>query len=543
MNHKLAFPWHFSSWFIAILLALPVAALCYVALGPSDDVFQHLYDTVLLDYTKNTLILVLLVCLFSCMIALPAAWLIAMCDFPGRKSLQWALMLPMAMPAYIVAYIYTDMFDYAGPVQIALRSIFGWQSASDYAFFDIRTIPGAATVLALVLYPYLYLLARTSFLEQSTSLIQASRVLGSSPLASCLRVSLPLARPAIAVGLSLIAMETVADFATVNYFAVNTLTTAVYDTWIGHGSLTAAAKLSVMTLSVILLFVGLERFARRKQQVFQKSMLHEQEIRYQLTGLAKWFAVSWCWLLVFAGFLLPFMVLVNYAWHYFAQSWTEAFLQYSMNSLLLAVTVAALAVLCAILLGLYRRLVGRNYANIPARISSMGYALPGTVLAIGIIIPLTSADFLLNDITEWLWNWTPGLVFTGTTFALIFAYLIRFSAIAVGSVESSIDKISPSLDMVTRTLGHSPNSMIRKVHIPLIRKGVLAAFLLVFIESMKELPTALLLRPFNYETLATYVFQYASDEMLEQAALAAIVIVLVGLIPLIFLNRSLEQQH
>ncbi|KXO10589.1 Ferric iron ABC transporter, permease protein [Moritella sp. JT01] len=543
MNHKLAFSWHSSSWFIAIMLALPIAALFYQAIGPSADVFQHLIDTVLLDYVQNTLALVFLVCLISSIIALPAAWLIAMCNFPGRKSLQWALMLPMAMPAYIVAYIYTDMFDYAGPVQIALRGLFGWQSASDYWFFDIRTIPGAATVLALVLYPYLYLLARTSFLEQSTSLIQASRVLGSSALSSCIRVSLPLARPAIAVGLSLIAMETVADFATVNYFAVNTLTTAVYDTWIGHGSLTAAAQLSVMTLSVILLFVGLERFARRKQQVFQKSMLHEQEVRYQLTGCAKLLAMVWCWLLVFAGFLLPFAVLVNYAWHYFAESWTEEFFQYSANSLILAVVVAGLAVLCAILLGLYRRLVGSKYATIPARISTMGYALPGTVLAIGIIIPLTSADFLLNDLTELLWDWTPGLVFTGTSFALVFAYLIRFSAIAVGSIESSIDKISPSLDMVTRTLGHSPHSMIRKVHIPLIRKGVLAAFLLVFIESMKELPTALLLRPFNYETLATYVFQFASDEMLEQAALAAIVIVLVGLIPLIFLNRSLEQQH
>ena len=543
MNHKLAFPWHFSSWFIAIMLALPVAALCYQALGSSTAVFQHLLDTVLIDYTINTILLVVLVALICSVIALPAAWLIAMCEFPARRTLQWALMLPMAMPAYIVAYIYTDMLDYAGPVQVALRGLFGWQHANDYWFVDMRTIPGAAMVLALVLYPYLYLLVRTSFLEQSTSLIQASRLLGCSPLMSCLRVSLPLARPAIAVGLSLIAMETVADFATVNYFAVNTLTTAVYDTWIGYGSLTAAAQLSLMTLSVILLLVGLERFARRKQQVFQKSMQHEQESRYQLRGIAKWLAVTWCWLLVLMGFMLPFVVLVNYAWHYFAESWTEAFFQYSANSLSLAIIVAALAVACAILLGLYRRLAGGRYASIPARISSMGYALPGTVLAIGIIIPLTSADFLLNDITQWLWQWTPGLVFTGTSFALICAYLIRFAAIAVGSVESSIDKISPSLDMVTRTLGHAPRSMIRRVHIPLMRKGLLAGFLLVFIESMKELPTALLLRPFNYETLATYVFQFASDEMLEQAALAAIVIVLVGLIPLIFLNRSLEQQH
>lgn len=543
MNHKLALPWHFCSWFIALALALPVVALGVEALNPDIAIFQQLYDTVLMDYTKNTLLLTILVALISCVLALPAAWIIAMCEFPGRKHFQWALMLPMAMPAYIVAYIYTDMFDYAGPVQIALRAWFGWQSASDYWFFDIRTVPGAATVLSLVLFPYLYLLTRTSFLEQSTSLIQASRVLGHSPWASFWRVSLPLARPAIAVGLSLIAMETVADFATVNYFAVNTLTTAVYDTWIGYGNLSAAAKISVMTLFVILLFVGLERFARRKQQMFQKNMLHEQEIRYQLSGFAKYAAMAWCWLLICAGFLLPFLVLLNYAWDYFAESWTQEFFQYSKNSLILAVVVAGLAVSFAVLLGLYRRLVATKQASIPARISSMGYALPGTVLAIGIIIPLSAADFMLNDLTELLWQWTPGLVLSGTVFALIFAYLIRFSAIAVGSVESSIDKISPSLDLVARTLGHQPNSMIRKVHIPLIRKGVLAGFLLVFIESMKELPTALLLRPFNYETLATYVYQFASDEMLEHAALAAIVIVLVGLIPLIFLNRSLEQQH
>lgn len=543
MDHKLAFPWHFSSWFIAITLALPVVALGYQALFPSGEVFQNLIDTVLLDYTLNTLLLVVLVGVISALLALPAAWFIAMCEFPGRRVFQWALMLPMAMPAYIVAYIYTDMFDYAGPVQIALRAVFGWQDSSDYWFFDIRTLPGAATVISLVLYPYLYLLVRTSFLEQSTSLIQASRLLGCNTANSCLRVSLPLARPAIAVGLSLIAMETIADFATVSYFAVNTLTTAVYDTWIGHGSLNAAAKISVMTLFVILLFIGAERFARRKQHVFQKTMRHEQEVRYQLIGFVKWLAIAWCWLLVLAGFLLPFLVLLNYAWHYFAESWTEEFFRYSGNSFVLALIVAAIAVCCAILVGLYRRLIKRPFSRIPSRLCSMGYALPGTVLAIGILIPLTAADFMLNDITEFFWDWTPGLVFTGTTFALILAYLVRFSAIAVGSVESSIDKISPSLDMVTRTLGHAPGSMIRRVHIPLIRKGALAAFLLVFIEAMKELPTALLIRPFNYETLATYVFQFASDEMLEQASLAAIVIVLVGLVPLIFLNRSLEQQH
>lgn len=535
--------WTVSSWVFALLLTLPIMALIYEALLPTEDIFHHLWVTVLPTYISNTFWLVLLVMAFSLLCGVPAAWLMAMCELPGKRWLQWALILPLAMPSYIVAFVYTDLLDFSGPVQDSLRQWFGWQSAADYYFPAIRTLGGAALILGLVLYPYVYLLARTAFMEQSTSLIQSSRLLGCTPWQSFKRVSLPLARPSIAVGLSLVAMETLAEFGTVNFFAVNTLTTAVYDTWLGYGSLNAAAKISAIMLLVVMLLLSMERMSRKRQQVFQKSMGHEQQAGYQLAGLAKWSALLFCWTLVTLGFLLPFVILCYHATHYFDQAWNSQFFEYSFNSLLLSTLVAGVALMIGLLLGMTHRLTGKSYSVVPMRLASMGYALPGTVLAIGVLVPLTSLDFAINDAALWLGVTEPGLLFTGTMTAIAFGYLVRFGAMAIGSVESSLSKVSPSLDMVTQTMGYSPGAMMMKVHMPLIRKGMLAGALLVFIECMKELPAALLLRPFNFQTLATYVYQFVSDEQLELGALPAIVIVLVGLIPLIFLNRSLEQQH
>ncbi|WP_188628802.1 ABC transporter permease [Oceanisphaera marina] len=535
--------WTVSSWVFALLLTLPITALIYEALLPTEDIFHHLWVTVLPTYISNTFWLVLLVMSFSLLCGVPAAWLMAMCELPGKRWLQWALILPLAMPSYIVAFVYTDLLDFSGPVQDSLRQWFGWQSAADYYFPAIRTLGGAALILGLVLYPYVYLLARTAFMEQSTSLIQSSRLLGCTPWQSFKKVSLPLARPSIAVGLSLVAMETLAEFGTVNFFAVNTLTTAVYDTWLGYGSLNAAAKISAIMLLVVMLLLSMERMSRKRQQVFQKNMGHEQQTGYQLTGVAKWGALLFCWTLVALGFLLPFVILCYHAVHYFDQAWNSRFFEYSFNSLLLSALVAGVALMIGLLLGMTHRLSGKSYSVVPMRLASMGYALPGTVLAIGVLVPLTSLDFAINDAALWLGVTEPGLLFTGTMTAIAFGYLVRFGAMAIGSVESSLAKVSPSLDMVTQTMGYSPGAMMMKVHMPLIRKGMLAGALLVFIECMKELPAALLLRPFNFQTLATYVYQFVSDEQLELGALPAIVIVLVGLIPLIFLNRSLEQQH
>ncbi|WP_457938555.1 ABC transporter permease [Aeromonas veronii] len=534
------FGWMTGSWATALLLGLPVIALLFSAFSAEGELFRHLADTVLLDYLGNTLGLVVGVVLLSLLFGVPTAWLVAMCQVPGRRALQWALMLPMAMPSYIVAYVYTDLLDYSGPLQAGLRALFGWNSPADYWFPAIRSLGGAAWVLALVLFPYVYLLTRASFLEQSVSLIHSSRLLGCTPWQSFRRLSLPLARPAIMVAVSLVAMETLADFATVHFFAINTLTTAVYDTWLGYGSLATAAKLSCLMLLAVVLLIALERRSRSRQQVFQKSMGHEQPLRYPLKGMSRWLAGLWCWGLVLAGFALPFIILLDYGVRYFELSWTPEFVRFAGNSLAISALTALLAMGIALLLGFFRRLDGGFKSLLPLRIAAMGYAMPGTVLAIGVLVPLTALDFAINDLAEWLGRQGPGLLLTGTITAIVFGYLVRFVAIAIGSVESSMGKISPSLDMAARSLGQGDGGMLRRVHLPLVRRGLFAGAMLVFIESMKELPAALLLRPFNFDTLATHVYQFVSDEMLERGALGAIVIVLVGLLPLIWVNRSLD---
>lgn len=532
--------WITGSWVTALLLALPVLALVFSAFSAEGELFRHLADTVLLYYLANTLGLVVGVVLLSLLFGVPTAWLVAMCQVPGRRALQWALMLPMAMPSYIVAYVYTDLLDYSGPLQAGLRALFGWNSPADYWFPAIRSLGGAAWVLALVLFPYVYLLTRASFLEQSVSLIHSSRLLGCTPWQSFRRLSLPLARPAIMVAVSLVAMETLADFATVHFFAINTLTTAVYDTWLGYGSLATAAKLSCLMLLAVVLLIALERRSRSRQQVFQKSMGHEQPLRYPLRGMSRWLAGLWCWGLVLAGFGLPFVILLDYGVRYFELSWTPEFVRFAGNSLAISALTALLAMGIALLLGFCRRLDGGFKSLLPLRIAAMGYAMPGTVLAIGVLVPLTALDFAINDLAEWLGRQGPGLLLTGTITAIVFGYLVRFVAIAIGSVESSMGKISPSLDMAARSLGQRDGAMLRRVHLPLVRRGLFAGAMLVFIESMKELPAALLLRPFNFDTLATHVYQFVSDEMLERGALGAIVIVLVGLLPLIWVNRTLD---
>lgn len=540
--------WKITSWSAAALLVLPVLAIFYTAIGESDELFAHLFATVLPTYTLNTFLLVIGTMLLTLVFGLPSAWLMAMCKLPGEKVLQWALVLPLAMPGYIVGYIYTDWFDFAGPIQIWLRNTFEL-TPQQYWFPDLRTLPGAMTILALVFYPYVYLLARSAFMEQSSSLLQSARLLKCTSRQSFFRVSLPLARPAIAIGLSLVAMETIGDFGTVSYFAVSTLTTAVYDTWLGYSNLTAAAKISAIMLLVVVLLLSAERYSRRKQKHFQAQFSSHEDNRYSLQGWTKVFALIWCWGLVLAGFILPMGQLVSYATDYFTSSWTLEFQSYSFNSLKVSLSVALVCVVIALLVNFYQRLNTQGgervstISSLPMRLAALGYAVPGTVLAIGIMVAVLTLDHSVNDIAK-LMEWgRPGLIFSGTMFALIFALTVRFAAVAVGSVESSLAKVSPNLDMAARTMGCNSTQMLKRVHLPLVMRGALIAGLLVFIESMKELNASILLRPFNFETLATYVYNYVSDQQLELAALPAILLVLVGLIPLILVNRSLEKVH
>lgn len=338
-------------------------------------------------------------------------------------------------------------------------------------------------------------------------------------------------------------METVGDFGTVSYFAVNTLTTAVYDTWLGYSSLTAAAKISAIMLVIVILLLSAERYSRRRQKLFQNQFSSREDFRYELQGWKKWLALTWCWGLVCIAFIFPLGQLLIYAYKYFAQSWTSEFREFALNSLYVSITAAIIGVAVALLVNFCQRVNPGRQSLAFMRLASMGYAVPGTVLAIGVMVPVLFMDHMVNDIAKAMEWGRPGLIFSGSMFAIIFAMVVRFSAVAIGSIESSLGKISPSLDMASRTMGCNSNQMLWRVHFPLVRRGALIAGLLVFIESMKELNAALLLRPFNFETLATYVYNFASDEHLELAALPAVLLVLVGLIPLVLINRSLEHSH
>ncbi|ELV8553339.1 iron ABC transporter permease [Vibrio fluvialis] len=534
--------WKTSSVALATLLVLPILAIFVTAIGQTDDVFAHLLSTVMPTYAFNTVVLTLSVMALALLFGIPSAWLMAMCRLPGEKVLQWALVLPLAIPGYIVGYIFTGWFDYAGPIQVWLREQTGWM-AGEYYFPDIRSLAGASIVLALVLYPYVYLMCRAAFMEQNVSLLQSARLLKCSPWESFRRISLPLVRPSIAVALSLVAMETVGDFGTVSYFAVNTLTTAVYDTWMNYSNLTAAAKISAVMLVIVLLLLSAERYSRRRQKLYQSQFNSHEDFRYALRGWKKWLALLWCWGLVCVAFIFPLLQLLSYAYTYFEQSWTAEFREYALNSLQVSLSAAVIGVAVALVVNFYSRLKSNRVSVALMRLSSMGYAVPGTVLAIGVMVPVLTLDHAVNDVAKAMQWGRPGLIFSGTMFAIIFALIVRFSAVAIGSIESSLNKISPSLDMAARTMGCQANAMLWRVHLPLVRRGALIAGLLVFIESMKELNAALLLRPFNFETLATYVYNYASDEHLELAALPAVLLVLVGLIPLVVVNRSLEQNH
>ncbi|WP_301098636.1 iron ABC transporter permease [Otariodibacter sp.] len=538
--------WKTFACITTFLVLLPLLAVIYQAFDSDINNLIHFWNTTLSNYAIHSSLLVIGTVSLALLFALPSAWIVANYQFWGQKTLQWLLCLPLAMPAYLIAYLYTDLLDYSGSLQKLLRSIFGWEMPQDYWFPQIRTLYGACFVLALVLYPYIFLLTRVALLEQSENLIQSAKLLGASPIQIFRRITFPLIRPAIAVGIALVAMETLGDFGTVSYFAVTTLTTAIYDSWLGFQDLGTASRISIFMLLIILFFIILEQYSRHKQKHYQRG--YEKKKSFQkLTGWKLVVVYLWCGGLLSLAFFIPFGQLLYWSYDYFEQSWNLDFMEFAINSLKVSITASILTVSLALILQFTHRL-SRNskiWSSITKsflQFSSLGYAIPGTVLAIGLLSPLSFADHSLHSILKYFELPTVGLVFSGSIFALILAYTIRFLAMAIGSLESSFSRISPALDMASQTMGKNGFFMFRKIHFPLISKGIITAGLMVFIESMKELNASLLLRPFNFDTLATHVFTFTSDEQLERAALPAIVLVLVGLIPVIWLTRSLISQ-
>ena len=532
--------WLITAAVTTAIVALPVLSVLILALFPEENIWPHLLDTTLPRYLVTTLQLMAGVAFITLVIGLASAWAVTMCDFPGRKFFEWAMLLPFAVPAYVIAYVYTSLLDYAGQVQTAMRDWFGWHNAADYWFPEIRSLEGATLMIGLVLYPYVYLLARAAFLEQSPSLFAVSRSLGHSAISTFFRVVLPIARPAVAVGLSLVLMETLNDFGTVDFFAVQTLTAGLFDTWMNLGNLGGAAQIATTMLAFVVILVTLERYSRRKQQQFAARDNREPIRRFTLSRPRQWVCVAVCAVPVIFGFLLPAAPLGHYAWEYFDESWNPDFVRNTLNSLFLSGTAALTTLIIGVTLAYSRRLHDTRGMRVMMRLSSLGYAMPGAVLAVGVIVPLAGFDNWVDGILRDNFGVSSGLLLSGTAFALVFAYTVRFLAVSAGSVESALQKITPSMDMASRSLGHTPGNTLLKVHLPMLRGTLITAALVVFVDCMKELPATLILRPFNFETLATYVYQFASDEKLAHSALPALIIVLAGIIPIILMSKSIS---
>ena len=528
---------------VAALVGLPVASvLTNILSGGTSATWSHLAATVLPDYVANTLVLCLAVALGVIVVGVATAWLTAMHDFPGRRVFEWALVLPMAMPAYVLAYVYTDFLQFVGPLQSLLREFFGWSKA-DYWFPEVRSLAGAVTMFVFVLYPYVYLLTRTTFSERASGMLEASRSLGFGPWRSFFRLSLPLARPAIVAGATLALMETLADYGTVSYFGVQTFTTGIYRAWFSLGDRIAAAQLAAALLAFVIVLLLIEYASRGRSRFHNTSGRRRSIARQRLPGWRGWLAMASCAVPLSIGFLLPVWLLLRLALTDVHAQFGAHFVALARNSFLLAGLTAIIAVALAVLLAYGARLSKGLLAPTLNRLVSLGYAVPGSVIAVGVLIPVTRLDHWLAG--QWQ-NWfgdNPGLLITGGIAALVYAYLVRFLAVALQSVGTSLAKITPSMDDAARSLGLGQGATLRRVHLPILRGSLFTACLLVFVDVMKELPATLVMRPFDFDTLATQAYTLASDERLTEAASVSLAIVAVGLLPLIVLSRGISRRR
>jgi iron(III) transport system permease protein len=527
---------------LALILVLPVLGVLFSIFSKDSGAWAHITSTILPDLITSSLLLVALVGLGVIVIGTVTAWLTANFEFPGRAFLEWALILPLAMPAYVMAYAYTDALQYAGPVQTWLRELFHWQGKADYWFPEIRSLGGAAAIMMFVLYPYVFMLARVAFLEQSPSLQEAGTTFGYSRWRLFMRVSLPLARPAIAAGAALALMETLADYGTVSYFGLQTFTTGIFNAWFSLGDRVAAAKLSAILLGFVALVIFLEQTTRRRSRYFQTGKGRTN--RMPLSAPQRWLTTALCALPLMIGFVIPTLILLRQASadDALASLFSTRFAALVFNSFTLASITAVIGVALALWLAYMARKTKSHISTNINRLVGMGYAVPGTIIAVGVLIPIIKLDHLLVDtLNNWLGT-TLGLLLTGSLGILVYAYLIRFLAVALQSVEAGLTKITPSMDDAAQSLGSSRFEVLRQIHIPLLRPSLVTAALLVFVDVMKELPATLVLRPFNFDTLAVHVYVLAKDERLAEAAWPALAMVAVGLVPVLIASRQITRQ-
>lgn len=530
--------WAVASLLIAGLVLVPVLALGWQAAQGSEGLWSHLARHVLPHALTQTAMLMAGVGVMTALIGTTVAWLVTAHDFPGRRMLEWALLLPLAVPTYIVAYAYLDMLHPLGPFQSAVRAVLGHDSPRDFRLPDIRSMAGAIFLMGLVLYPYVYLPVRAMFMTQAANLVEVAHTLGTTRRQIFHRVALPLARPAIAVGVSLALMETLNDIGASEFLGVRSLTISVYTTWVTRSDLAGASQIALAMLVLVVALISLERWARRKQRYAVSAQRARPMARQPLTGAARWGALGLCLIPVLLGFVLPAAYLAVEAWQRFrfaglsARLATEAW-----NTFALSALATAAVLVCGLTIAYAARVFPQRGMGVVQRVASLGYAMPGTILALGILIAAGGADRWIGRTARDLLGFDPGLVLIGSGVALGYAYLARFLAISIGSVEAGLTRIPRSYDQSARTLGHGIGSTLRHVHLPLSRAALAAGGLLVFVDCMKELSATLLLRPLNFETLATHLYGEAARGTYEEAAIAALAIVLVGILPVILLAR------
>ena len=530
--------WSASALLISAFILLPIVSVIFLAVFPTDNIWPHLMATTLPRYISTTILLMISVGTLAGIIGTLTAWLVVRYSFTGSIWLQWALLMPLAIPGYVGAYALVDLLEYAGPIQSILRETFGWSSSQDYWFPEIRSFGAAVFVLSLSLYPYVYLLTRVAFRDQASSVEEVARSLGAPPFERFFKISLPLARPAVAAGVAIVMMETVNDFGTVDYFAVQTLTTGIFSVWLQSSNVGGAAQLACVVLTIVILLVSLEKLSRRRMQFFNMSSKQKKVKKIRVHGAINILAFLCCFMPVLLGFALPLVVLAEHSMsspHLFLD---KALIDATWNTVFTGTIAAAFTVFLSIFMVFGMKSMKGKLPKITMPITTIGYAVPGAVLGVGILIPLAALDNAMADAIYFITDIDLGLIFTGTSFAIILAYIVRFFAIGQSATEAALGRISPNLEHAARSLGKNRASILNKIYLPIIKGSLGSAMLLVFVDCVKELPATLLLRPFNFDTLSTRVHEQASLEDLANAAPAAIYISLVGLCAVVLLART-----
>ncbi|MEH3126426.1 iron ABC transporter permease [Agrobacterium cavarae] len=535
-------PLTIAAMLLSALVAMPLIAIFVIALTGGTNGWQHLIVNVLPRSGAQTLLLLIMTGAFTTITGVTTAWLVTMFDFPFRRLLSFALVLPLAIPSYLAAYAFGEFLDFAGPVQSGLRALFGYQTIRDYWFPDIRSLGGAVLVLGSVLYPYVYLSTRAAFGLQGRFAADAARTLGVGPLRLFLSVQLPMARPAIIIGLALVMMETLNDIGAVEYLGVHTLTFTIYETWLNRGNLAGATQIAACLVLIVGALIVIERRARRRQRFAagKATAMHQRSARVPLSPARGWLATLLCALPFLSGFVVPVLVLGSYALKRLNWLADPKLLKALLHSLEVSLPVAVITLFGGFLLAYAQRERPSWPTRFAVRVGSLGYGIPGTVLAIGVLLPLAGLDNAVDGIMRSHLGISTGLLLSGTAFAIIYAHSVRFMTLAEGTVDAGFQKLSPHLDMASRTLGRTRLQTLVGVLLPNMRPAAITASLLVFIESLKELPATIMLRPFNFNTLSTMVYESASRSRVQDAALPALVIIVAGLVPVILVSHSLD---